>query len=320
MTANAGGHTLPARALHMDEDERMALTCRIASSGVMAYGRLVRWDRLWQPLAGVLFCCAGVACAEVIRLGGPRDIVVDVEDVRGGFSVTVEMRPVSCFDAATNARINRSKACLYGLAGLGKSLDIAPDRSAAGCDISGVEVDTAPQDGNRCRFRFFVPESGINEPDQPTAIDADSPEADAPTSPSRNRSQLFTCVDDYATTIAELKAAYDDRLAAIETKAVAASPDALVKQHVKAARQALATLDLEAKAAFTAAGREFAADLRVLTVEKKSLEKVLAAARADFDAGRDKACARMEAAALRADEKPMSSSPASTANEPARSP
>jgi hypothetical protein len=304
----------------MGEDGHMSLKCRIASSGVVTSGYRMRRDRIGLPLACVLFCLAGVACAETIRLGGPRDIVVYVEDVRGGFSVTVEMRPVSCFDAVTNARINRSKACLYGLAGLGKSLDIEPDRLAAGCGISGVEVDTAPQDGSRYRVRFFVPESGIGGPDHATAVAADSSNAEVPTSPPRPRSQLFTCVDDYATTITELKAAYDDRLAEIETKAIVAVPDALVDEHLKAARQAVAKLDLEAKAALTAAGQEFAADLRVLTIEKESLEKVLAAARAEFDANRHKACARIEAAARRAAEQPAPPSPTSRANEPVRSP
>jgi len=292
----------------------------MASSGVTMHAWLVCWDRLWQPLACVLLCFAGVARAEVIRLGGPRDVVVGVEDVRRGFSVTVEMRPVSCFDAATNARINRSKARLYGLTGLGKSLDIDPDRLAAGCNISGVEVDTTPQIAERYRVRFFVPETGIDEPNQPIAVNSDSTAADAPTSPPRHPSQLFTCVNDYAITIAELKAAYDERLAEVETKATADGAEALVEEHVKAAGQVLENLNLEAKAAFTAVGQEFATDLRVLTVEKESLEKILTAARTEFDASMDKACARVEAAAQRAAEKPTPPSPASMANEPVQSP
>lgn len=315
-TTSVGGHAMPAHALDMACDQLMALTRRIPSVCFVTNTLLVRWDRLWQSLACVLCCFAGIAGAEVVRLGGPRNIIVDVEDVRGGFSITVEMRPVSCFDAATNARINRSKACLYGLTGLGKSLDIDPDRLAAGCDISGVDMDDASQNGDRYRVRFFVPESGIREPEQTTAADSDSSDADASASPPRNRSQLFTCVDDYATTIAALKAAYDDRLAEIETKVVADRADALVEEHVKAARQALATLHLEAKAAFTAAGREFAADLRVLSTEKESLEKVLDAARADFEASSAKASARVETAAQSAAEKPT---PTSTAKEPVRS-
>ena len=91
-------------------------------------------------------------------------------------------------------------------------------------------------------------------------------------------------------------------------------------EHLKTARQAFAKLDLQANAAFTAAGQEFAADLRVLTIEKESLEKVLAAARAEFDASRDTACARIEAAARRAAEQPAPTLPTSTANEPVRSP
>ena len=280
----------------------MVLNRRIASLCVITCGWLVRSDLRWQLLACGLSCFLDVASAEVIRLGGPRDIVVDVEDVRGGFSVTVEMQPVSCFDPATNARINRSKARLYGLAGIGKSLDIAPDRLAAGHDISGVEVDAPQQNGARYRFRLFVPESVIAGQEQPLDGNLNTPAADAATAPDKNRSQLFSCVDDHAKTIEELKAAYNERLAETENNAIDALAGTIAGDHLKTAREALSSLDAEAKEAFKAVEQEFGADLRVLTVEMESLAKLLATARADFEASRKKAYARIEEAAGRAAE------------------
>lgn len=311
----AGGHLLPARALHRANDAVMSLKCRIALSCAVTFGWLVRWDRLWQPLAYLLVCFAGDAYAEVVRLGGPRDIVVDVQDVRGGFSVTVEMRPVSCFDPATNARINRAKARLYGLVGLGQSLDIAPDRLAAGRDISGVEVDAAQQTDHRYRFRLFVPESGLVGQGQPRDDPRDTSAARAPANPARNQSQLFTCVDDHAATIEELKATYCEHLAEIEKRAVETLSRTSVGEHLEAARQALATFDTEASAAFKAAEQGFKADLRVLTVEKESLAKVLAAAQADIKARHNKASVSIQEAATRAAKETTPASPAPEAND-----
>ena len=84
--------------------------------------------------------------------------------------------------------------------------------------------------------------------------------------------------------------------------AIDALAGTIAGDHLKTAREALSSLDAEAKEAFKAVEQEFGADLRVLTVEIESLAKLLATARADFEASRKKAYARIEEAAGRAAE------------------
>jgi hypothetical protein len=167
-----------------------------------------RFNRFFQLAAGVLACSAGFATAETIRLGGPRDIVVDIDDVQGGFSVVVEMRPVACFDKATNARINRSKACLYGLAGVEKSLAIETGRLAALRNVIGMNVEEVTPAADRYRLRFFVPETELHREDAPVSATELGHAADGSSLQASPRSELFTCVRDYEMTFEELKRSF----------------------------------------------------------------------------------------------------------------
>lgn len=260
----------------------MVLKLRTAYWWVVMCAWQTRLDHRWQPLACVLSCFAGVACAEVIRLGGPRDIVVNVEDVRGGFSVTVEMQPVSCFDAATNARINRSKAGLYGLAGLAKSLDVDAARLSVERNVSGVTVDGVQQGALRYRLVLFVPEASLNvfEDGDSEPVLVGGPGTSE--SSSQAASQLFTCVHDHEMTIEEVRKSFAEQVSQLMGGAATTASSPSVKKQAEVVRVALNVLDADARKAFSAAQQDIEGDLRLLSVEKEGLSKTLARAQDDF--------------------------------------
>jgi hypothetical protein len=239
-------------------------------------------------------CFALVAFAETIRLGGPRDIVVAIDDVRDGFSVTVEMLPVTCFDGATNARINRSKAYLYGLAGLAKSLDIDAARLSAFSDVSGVTVKGVQPGVQRYSLVFFVPEAGLdgleNGESGPVSVDGAGASVPAP----QASSQLFTCVYDYEMTIGEVQKGYADQVSKVVHGVANGASDDSVEKRAQIAHAALAAIDADARKAFEAAKNAFEEDLRVLSVEKEVLLLKLTKAQGDFEAAKTEALVQME--------------------------
>jgi hypothetical protein len=269
---------------------------------------------------GCLIACAiaGLAHAETIRLGGPRDVVVDVEDVKGGFSVVVEMRPVACFNEATNARVNRSKASLYGLAGLAQSLEINPDQVAAGSAVTGVKVHGVQSDGGRYRLRFFVPETAFNGLEDESGVGKATPlSTPFPSTATQKRSQLFTCVDDYVMTIVELKNTYKDRLTAVEQAVGDVSPGERFQDRLVSVPVELTEIDKEAEAAFHAVEQEFKTDLRVLSLEKESLLADLNAARIELAATSNKTRTDLQALATSSAARPTPQPPPPTGSDQA---
>lgn len=256
-----------------------------------------------------------VTLAETIRMGGPRDVLVEVADADGGFAVNVEMRPVACFDQATNARVNRSKACLYGLLGLSKALDIDSGRLSTSRSVSGVAIDTVSADANRYRLRFFVPEAGIGGESQQIGSDGNAEITDTTSAQPAKRSQLFTCVTDYETTIAGLQTSSAERLSDA-LKPVQPPVDPVDKSpDFKGVRVELKSVGNDASIAFAAVGREVHDDLRLLTIEKESLEKLLAEAQRRWNASVAEAFSKVDvveklhSAARGRDRKPAGSSP-----------
>jgi hypothetical protein len=272
-------------------------------------------NRFFQLAGCILACSAGFATAETICLGGPRDIVVDIDDVQEGFSVVVEMRPVACFDKATNARINRSKACLYGLAGLEKSLAIETGRLAALRNVIGMNVEEVTPAADRYRLRFFVPETELHREETAVLAEELHHAADESSLEAPPRSELFTCVRDYEMTFEELKRSFCERVDdAVEAASKAASRDTIA-EFAGEARRTLAVIDSDAKRAFTAAEKDFTEDLRVLTMEKNSLSKSLASAAANFEAAKAAAYSALELLEIRIQKQPSPASPAKDAIE-----
>jgi hypothetical protein len=252
-------------------------------------------SHLFLQLTGCLLaCCAGVATAETIRLGGPRDIVVDIDNVNSGFSVVVNMRPVACFDKATNARINRSKAYFYGLAGLEKSLTVKAGGLASLRNITGMTVEELAPTAERYRLRFFVPATELDRKVPAALADESSDSADEASLHAPPQSQLFTCVHDYEMTFEELKKSFSEGL----DDAVGAASKAVGRDNIAdivgEARRSLAAIDSDAKRAFTAVEKDFKEDLRLLTMEKESLAKSLATAAAVFEVAKAAAYSTLE--------------------------
>jgi hypothetical protein len=309
------GKLLPAPAQH-DAKEQLMLRHGLIHSSEVTDGHYARpANRMRLVFSATVIFFAADSFGETIRLGGPRNIVVDVKDERDGFSIIVEMLPVKCFNAATNARLNRSKACFYGLAGLGRSLGVDAADLNLRHDIAAIQVIDVRPDDARYRLRFFLPEHAIRVSQPQKAASKSLGVVDASTCFDRNRSQLFTCVEDYAMTIEQLKDTYNERLSDRMTNAVGTFTSIGIDEQLDSARLAIAEVEAEAKASFEATKREFGQDLRVLALEKRSLATLLEATLAEFDASKQKADAALEAAALGAAKQRPPAAPTANAHE-----
>jgi hypothetical protein len=252
-----------------------------------------------------LVFCAQITSGETIRLGGPRDIVVEIQDVPNGFSVAVDMRAVSCFDAATNSRVNRSKAYLYGLAGLERSLAVEPGQLNVARHIASVQITASQLVAGRYRLEFFLPETSLSVHDRrPLSSEIISRPSDTTDKAPQDRSQLFTCVEDYAMTIKELNRVFNERIQNAANAVITTDIAEVMDEELNAARNALSQVKMEADTAFTSVAVEVAADLRVLSVEQAHLNDVLAHARADFDASAARAQSSLQALVKQAEAQP----------------
>lgn len=163
---------------------------------------------------------------ETMTFGGARGARATIEPLAGKFAVTVEMTPVSCFDDATNAGVNRTKAESYALtafcrSSFGKAKLLAGDAPATGSSdaiFRGVTIQDAGLQGGKFRLRLVIPEDGIQPPTAKPAV----------SKPFDRSSPLFTRYGDHEATIdalhrtlrAELAKVVDDLAAAKAEKPV----------------------------------------------------------------------------------------------------
>ena len=172
---------------------------------------------------GVLLLASFAAVAAdqpaLVSLNGVRQVEVTIGGDRDVFEVAVRMKPVQCFDKATNERLNIQKARSYGLQGLLKHLSGGAEKVRA--SVSGVAVTSNRLDGKFYRLTFQVPRGGIeivrdskpreqSRPTQKTAL----------TEEVQLTSALLECFGDHSATIEELAATFDAELAPVKSKAL----------------------------------------------------------------------------------------------------
>jgi hypothetical protein len=145
-----------------------------------------------------------------ITLGGPRQVQAAVSIGPEEYAVEVKLLPVRCFDAATNARLNRDLARRYALQALARHLS---GKKAAEFTVSGARVASAAGDGKLYTLTLRVPRAGVapaqaGRPPRPRG-EAETVAFDA---------DLFTRKRDYLQTLDRLAAGWLADLEALQKK------------------------------------------------------------------------------------------------------
>ncbi len=175
--------------------------------------------------------------AETILLGGPRGAGVTVQRRADSFIVTIEMTPVSCFDEATNADVNRTKAECLALSGFchssfGKAKKLTSDTVSSensNAIFRGVTIQDAGLQGGKFRLRLVIPEDGIQPPTAKPAV----------SKPFDRSSPLFTRYGDHEATIDALHQTLKAELAkVVDDLAAAKAEKPAIMEAVKALRTA----------------------------------------------------------------------------------
>ena len=162
---------------------------------------------------------AAVAAAQpvVVSLNGVRQVEVTIGGDRDAFEVAVRMKPVQCFDKATNERLNAQKARSYGLQGLLKHLSGGKEKVRA--TVSGVTVANARHDGKVYRLTLRVPRDGIEVVRSPETREPPRRTQKSPnTEEVQVTSAFLTCFGDHAATIEQLVLVFNQELDPVKSK------------------------------------------------------------------------------------------------------
>lgn len=120
---------------------------------------------------GVLLAVAtGMAAAEpaVVKLGGPREAVVEIEHEGMDYRLGVTMRAVTSFDARSDREANRSLARGFATAALSRQLGCGPHQELS---LTGLTAGGESLEGDRFSLAFAVPEAGVKLVDKPSPFD-----------------------------------------------------------------------------------------------------------------------------------------------------
>jgi hypothetical protein len=212
-------------------------------------------------LAVTLCAWVGLPCRaaekKTIDLGGLRRVQAEVQVEGDDYVVRTRMLPVSCFDAATNARLNRDKAELYSLQGLARYLSRAKDTHL---DVSGARVTATGRAGKFYTLVLRVPRAGVKVvragPGRPVAPPAKAVRRLAFTD------SFFTRKRDYLHTLERLAAGLAADLRGAERRAAEA------EKGREGFPLAVAELEERGEDNFKKLRAEVSADKLLLTVEK----------------------------------------------------
>jgi hypothetical protein len=160
-----------------------------------------------RPLSGwsIVLTLLGVSSLPArpeatIDLKGLRQVRVEVEQVEGRYMLHTRMLPVSAFDEATNARLNRDRAQQYALTGLARHL--AKDRKSQ-FEIAGARVVRTGRDGKFYTLTLSVPTAGVKRSEERRPV----PLVPAPGKPVRVdpfTAPFFTLKNDHLLTLAQI--------------------------------------------------------------------------------------------------------------------
>ena len=94
--------------------------------------------------------------AKTIELGGPRKVITQVAQKGERFEVAVGMLAVSCFDPATNKRLNREKAIRYVHLAITQYLGLE-GKASSQLTLSGLSTQSTSLDKNRFNLTVVFP-------------------------------------------------------------------------------------------------------------------------------------------------------------------
>lgn len=140
-----------------------------------------------------------------VEIGGVRKVVATIGLAEGKYEIHVRMRPVRCFDPATNARLNREKAQHFAYQSLISFLGEENSRDAS-ARISGATYGTPTSDGGFYCLEVRIPKDGVRilaqgRPVKEKIRDDDSERTIVEVV---KPSALLTRKDDYRSTIEQL--------------------------------------------------------------------------------------------------------------------
>lgn len=281
--------------------------------------RLFRIARGWAFVLLAWLATGLAKSAEVIEFGGPRNVIVRIEDRGADYAVTAAMLPVAAFDKATNALLCRSQAEQFALSGLTKLL--SDGAAAASRSYSGVTAERVDLVDGRYELTLSVPKAGIGPPRQPMPKAAAVPKPSEPPSsdePGSNEQEpaaqagssnppasgtwrsnaLFTVFDDYAATIETVaqemirqvaRIGLDCDKAAGETLSAPDRPLSEFEARIKACKEGIGgcgggldAITERANSAFQQIQIQYRKDLKVMSIERDALDDALGAKQQEF--------------------------------------
>lgn len=133
---------------------------------------------------------------ELIRLNGPRQPEINVTKNEKFYHIIVVMKPVACFDAQTNEKLNIRKAKAYGTIGLHRFLGLNPKQflKIKSRDVQGINTNN-----NRTVITMSIPVDSVDVIPVPnslkTILKSDDNEL------SLLETNFFTVKSDYLDTI-----------------------------------------------------------------------------------------------------------------------
>jgi len=193
-------------------------------------------------------------------LGGIRQAKATVTVSERDFVISVRMLPVHCFDAATNARLNREKARELAMWALAKNLS---DKNAVEFYVSGAQVEKVGTEGKSYTLILRVPRKGVS------LIQAgEKPSAKASGDRVAFSSALFSRKRDYLDTLDQLTNSVLADLQTVENKA---------KEEKDSDSLAIAADDIEKKWVknLKALGQEIKDDLLLFTIDQEELNQAM---------------------------------------------
>ena len=207
-------------------------------------------------LALTLFGRVSAADAtSTIDLGGLRKAKAVLTITDTDYVVKMRMLPVQCFDAPTNAMLNREKARELALQALAKHLS---EKESVEFTVSGVQIEKVGTDGKFYTTNLRVPREGVS-----VIRDGKKPPVKKGADRVAFTSDLFTRKRDYLNTLDKLMAS------------VACDVQKAEEKVDESFNLAIAKLKEQGLKNIESLGKEVKEDLLLLSFEQEELNEAL---------------------------------------------
>lgn len=96
----------------------------------------------------------------LLKLGGPRNVIVEIREVMADYEISVTMLAVRSFDSAANKRLSRDKASLYAREALVKHLT-PHEQGRRRMTVSGATILDSRLVGKNFHLKMKVPRESV---------------------------------------------------------------------------------------------------------------------------------------------------------------